>query len=150
ELVALPHYRDLTHPREVARSVPGTIRAMWRGLDRVDIVWAFGPHPFAIVLALLALLRRKRLVLGVRQDTLGYYRSRLPSRTWTPVLAGIRGLDAVYRLLARRHPTTAVGGEIAKRYGGEGPRVLDITVSLVQAADVAAEPVERRWDERVE
>jgi len=147
DLVALPHYRDLFHAGEVLRCAPGTVRAMWRGLDRVDVVWAFGPHPFAIVLALLALVRRKRLVLGVRQDTLGYYRSRLPSRAWTPVLAGIRAMDAVYRALAHRVPTTAVGGDIARRYGGE---VLDMAVSLVPEADVAAGSVERDWGGRVE
>jgi len=150
DLVALPHYPDLFHVGQVARSAPGTIRAMWRGLERVDVVWAFGPHPFAIALVLLAVLRRKRVVLGVRQDTLGYYRSRLPSRAWTPALAAVRGMDAVYRLLARRRPTTAVGEEIARHYGGGGPRVLDMTVSLVREAHVATEPGARHWQDRIE
>ena len=43
-----------------------TTAIFWRGLDRVDTIWAFGPHPFGVLLVCMALLRRKRVVLGVR------------------------------------------------------------------------------------
>src|SRR5439155_1588029 len=124
ELVELPHYRDLTHPGEVARSVPGTIRAMWRGLERVDVVWAFGPHPFAIVLALLALLRRKRLVLGVRQDTLGYYRNRAGSgsRGWGAARSKRRPRGVPARSASRRLSTFAATSRTAPSCSGSTAR----------------------------
>jgi glycosyltransferase involved in cell wall biosynthesis len=139
ELVGLPHYHDLKAVRAVARTSGGTARAMWRGLAQTDVVWVFGPHPFGYLLLALALLRRKRVVLGVRQETVAYARNRMPgARWWSARLLGVRALDAVHRLLARRLPATLVGPAIVEQYGGERPGVLDMTVSLVPAAVVAA------------
>lgn len=150
ELVELPYYEHLRRPAEVVGAAPRTIAAMWRGLGRVDRVWVFGPHPFALVLALLGLVRRKKVVLGVRQDTMAYFRPRLPNRSWAPVLLFVRALDASYRLLARRLRTTVVGAQVASHYGGPGPNVLQTTVSLVRAADVAPAPLERDWAGTIE
>jgi glycosyltransferase involved in cell wall biosynthesis len=94
----------------------------------------------------LAVLRRKRVVLGVRQDTPAYFRSRLPSGRWRPVLAGVRALDGLHRLFARRLPATVVGEAIATRYRSRHGRVLAMAPSLVSEADVVAEPPERDWE----
>ena len=45
ELVELPHYSSLRNFFEVVPTVAGTARAFWRGLDQVDTLWVFGPHP---------------------------------------------------------------------------------------------------------
>ena len=74
--VELPYYESLVAPGQVARALPGTLRAFWRGLGRVDAVWALGPHPLSFFLVVLARLRGKRVALGVRQDTVAYFRSR--------------------------------------------------------------------------
>jgi glycosyltransferase involved in cell wall biosynthesis len=92
------------------------------------------------------MLRGKRVVLGVRQDTIGYYRNRLPSLRWRPVLGGVWTMDSVYRLLARRVKTTVVGRRLARRYGGERGQVLSMNVSLVRAADVVPSPADRDWN----
>jgi glycosyltransferase involved in cell wall biosynthesis len=140
ELIGLPHYHDLKAVRAVARASGGTARAMWRGLAQTDTVWVFGPHPFGYLLLVLALLRGKRAVLGVRQETVAYARNRMPGVPWwSPRLLGVRVLDAVHRLLARWLPATLVGPAIVEQYGGERPGVLDMTVSLVPAAVVAAD-----------
>src|SRR5438270_10298776 len=68
EFVALPAYGRLTDMRQVLRSVPGTLAGMWRALDDADAVFSLGPYPHAIALVLLALARRRRVVLGVRQN----------------------------------------------------------------------------------
>src|SRR5437764_11128817 len=65
EFVPLPHYERLTQIGSVARTAPTMLKRMWRALDDADAVWSLGPHPPALALALLALLRRRRLVLGV-------------------------------------------------------------------------------------
>jgi glycosyltransferase involved in cell wall biosynthesis len=144
-VVDLPDYGNLRRLPAVARASVRTSTAFWRGLDDVDTVWAFGPHPFELLLVLLATMRRRRVVLGVRQDTPAYFRSRLPSPRWKPVLAGIRALDGLNRLLARRLPATVVGEAAAVRYAGGRGRVLAMTPSLVAAADVVTEPAERDW-----
>lgn len=146
ELVELPHYTSLLHVGEVVRALPGTVRAMWRGLDRVGTVWVIGPNPYDPLLIALALLRRRHVALGVRQDTVAYYRARVPSRRWWPAVAAMQVVDRTYRLLARRLPTVVVGEEIARGYGSGLPSVLPITVSLVRAADVAAEVPSRAWE----
>ena len=136
-LVRLPHYANLRRIREVARATLGTVKGFWRGLEQVDIVWVFGPHPFAFLMATLASARGKHVVFGVRQDTRAYFRARLPSARWAPVLLCVDAMDGFTRLLSRRVKTTIVGRGLAHRYGNT-KRLLPMTVSLVRAADVRA------------
>src|SRR5690349_5751186 len=93
DFVALPYYATLTQLGAVAGAASGTVRASWRGLERVDTIWVFGPHPFSLMFAALARMRGKAVVLGVRQDTLAYFRARLPSRRWAPAMLPIHALD---------------------------------------------------------
>jgi glycosyltransferase involved in cell wall biosynthesis len=138
ELAPLPHYANLADLRAVVRATFGTVRGMWRGLSRVDTVWVLGPHPFALILIVLAALRRRRIVLGVRQNTLGYYRARLPSPRWGPVLLAVHAMDSAYRALSRLIPTTVVGEEIAAHYGGQRPSLLTMTATLVPMREVGS------------
>ena len=43
-------------------------------------MWVLGPYPHSVALALITIVRRRRLVLGVRQDMPVYVRSRRPDR----------------------------------------------------------------------
>jgi glycosyltransferase involved in cell wall biosynthesis len=147
-LAELPHYSNLADVREVLRSAIGTVRGMWRGLSRVDTVWIFGPHPFALLLVALATLRRRRIVLGVRQDTVAYHRARLPSGRWSPLLIPVLVMDRAYRTLSRFFPATAVGPEVARRYGLPRSSLLTMTASLVRASDIGM-PAKRDWSGRV-
>ena len=147
EVVELPDYGSLRRLGRVALAGWQTGRAFWRGLSRVDVVWAFGPHPFQLLLVVLARLRRRRVVVGVRQDTPEYFRARLPSARWRPILAPVVAMDAFHRLLARRVPSTVVGTANASRYGRG--RVLAMSPSLVRSADVVAVPPERDWDNEI-
>jgi glycosyltransferase involved in cell wall biosynthesis len=148
ELAELPHYSKLSLIREVVRASLGTFTGMWRGLRRVDKVWVLGPHPFSLILIALAIIQRKSLVLGVRQNTLAYYRARLPSNAWRPILGGIWLIDVAYRLLARVIPTTVVGREIARHYSA-GHSVLTMTASLVRAEEIADAPPIRTWENQI-
>jgi glycosyltransferase involved in cell wall biosynthesis len=148
-LVELPYYESLIHVRELARALPGAVRRCWRGLEQVDVVWVLGPHPFSFLVLALALLRRKRVVLGVRQDTVSYYRSRLRSAGWLAALPLVWLMDRLFRLLSRRLPTTVVGAELAGRYGGNAP-VLPMVVSLIHAADVPPAPPPRDFGGELE
>lgn len=144
DLVELPYYRSLFEFREFARASPATIWRFWRALRRLDAVWVFGPHPFALVLVMLAAIKKKRVILGVRQDTVAYYRGRLPSRRWNPLLLLAYLLDASYRAFASSMRATVVGPEIARRYGNRAS-VLPMTVSVVRALDVVDTPPARDW-----
>lgn len=141
--VRLPFYESIFDAGALVRAVPGTVRGFWRGLAQVDAVWVLGPHPFAFLLIPLALIRGKRIVLGVRQDSMAYYRSRLRSARWKPVLGLAKALDAGFRLLSRRMPTTVVGSDLARRYADGQAPVLTVTVTLIRAADVVERPRER-------
>jgi glycosyltransferase involved in cell wall biosynthesis len=133
ELVPLPYYSDLKRIREVVRAAAGTAVAMWRGLARTDAVWVFGPHPFGFLLTVLAWVRRKQAVLGVRQDAVEYARHRLgASERWSLPLSAARAMDFFHRLLARRFPVTVVGDGIARQYHGAA-MMLTMTPSLVPA-----------------
>lgn len=148
EFVALPHYARLTDARQVLRSVPLTLVRMWRSLDDADTVFSLGPYPHAIALALIALIRRRRLVLGVRQDFPAYVRHRHLGNRLLHLAAW--ALEAVWRALALVTPVVAVGPDIARRYR-RSPRVLDATISLVSEADVRAglEAAGRSYDGEV-
>jgi glycosyltransferase involved in cell wall biosynthesis len=141
----LPYYTQLFQLGRVAAATPGTIAAFWRGLARMDCVWVFGPHPFGLVLVVLAALRRKPVVLGVRQNTAAYFEARLPSWRWAPVLFPLRVVDAAFRLLARRLRTVVAGPDIASRYGGERPGLLVMADSLVSERDLARRPPRQDW-----
>lgn len=150
ELLSLPYYPSLAHLGRLALAAPATVSRMWRGLERVDTVWIFGPHPLALAFALMAAVRGRRVVLGVRQDTMRYFRSRLRARWTAPVLAPVWLTDRAFRLLARRMPTTVVGRSLEHDYGGPRPELLAMTVSLMRAGDVVAEPPSRDWSGRIE
>ena len=145
KLARLPYYDSLRDFRGMARVAGGTIRGLVHGLAGVDVVWVLGPHPYGFALIALALIRGKRVVLGVRQDTVNYYRARLPSRRSRPLLVGVWTMDGLYRLLARYLRTTVVGQRQARRYGGRRGRVLAMNVSLVRAADVVSSPAAQDW-----
>jgi glycosyltransferase involved in cell wall biosynthesis len=150
-LVRLPFYSDVKRTREVIRAAAGTARAMWRGLSRTDVVWVFGPHPFGFALIVLALLRRRRVVLGVRQDTVEYARNRMTrSGRWSPRLLAVEALDLAHRLLARWLPVTVVGSEIAKSYREDPAATLVMTPSLVPASAVGSRSVARTRDRPIE
>jgi glycosyltransferase involved in cell wall biosynthesis len=136
EFVGLPYYRSLAHPGEVARSLVGSMRRFWRLLDDVDTVWLLGPYAHAIVFAALALLRRRRVVLGVRQDLPRYVRSRRPEQRWMHVAADV--LEGVFRALARKLPVVVVGPDLARRYA-RSPRMLELTVSLIAAEQIVSD-----------
>lgn len=133
--VALPHYASAADPAGVARALAGAVRAFWSVLGRVDAVWVNGPGPMALLLAALALVRRRRLIIGVRQNTLEYARTRYPGRR-APRLA-FRALEEVWRALARIVPVTAVGPELAGLYR-HAPRRHELSVSFVAESDIAA------------
>jgi glycosyltransferase involved in cell wall biosynthesis len=136
EVAALPHYASLKDTAGIVGSLPATLRAIWGALGRVDAVWVIGPVPISIAVAVLGLARRKRVVLGVRRDLPRYVRHRLGGRWWAPVLGAAYVLEALFRLLARRVPTVAVGADLAQLYSGGTAPVLELTVSLVSEADV--------------
>ena len=149
-LERLPDYESLLRLRRVLGASVGTLSRFWTSLDRLDTVLVFGPHPFAFAFAVLALARRRHVVLGVRQDTISYFRARLPSRRWVPTLAVVHAIDLAFRVLARRVPTLVAGTEIAGRYGGESGRVLVMSDSVVRSGDVALAAEKRDTDGPIE
>lgn len=145
-IVTLPPYESLRQLGQVFGATAGTVRQFWRGLSQVDAVWVFGPHPFSFVLAAFGVLRRKGVVLGVRQDTTAYFRERMPNQRWRPALLAAYGLDLGFRALSRFVQTTTVGDELARHYGGRRATLLPISVALVDDDDVVDSPLERDWD----
>jgi glycosyltransferase involved in cell wall biosynthesis len=138
EVAPLPHYASLKDTTGILSTLPATLRAIWGALGRVDAVWVIGPVPTSIPVAVLGLARKKRLVLGVRRNLPLYVRHRLGGRRWAPVLGAAYVLEALFRLLARKIPTVAVGADLTRLYSGGRAPVLELTVSLVSEADVHA------------
>ena len=83
----------------------------------------------------MAWARGKKVVLGVRQDTPEYVRNRHPGRKSLHRVA--RLMDGGYRFLGRFCSVIAVGPAVAANYG-KSKRLLQISVSLVDEADVVA------------
>ncbi len=123
----LPHYARLSRPWTAVGAMARSVRRFWRLLDEVDAVWLLGPHPLAMAFAVAARLRRKRVVLGVRQDFPSHMRTRHPRRY--DIRGAAQVMEAIWRGLGRLCPMVAVGPDLARRYrGGE---VLPIVISLV-------------------
>jgi glycosyltransferase involved in cell wall biosynthesis len=150
ELVELPNYSSLRNFFEVLPTVVGTARAFWRGLDRVDTLWIFGPHPYAALLAVMAALRRRAVVLGVRQHSVRLYESRVSGWRRLPSLAAVHALDGFFRLLARRMKVTVQGAELAEHYAAGRNAVLLMTESIVRSDELATTVPPRDWSGSLE
>jgi glycosyltransferase involved in cell wall biosynthesis len=134
ELVPLPNYPSLSHTIPALRGMLGSLRPFWRALDELDCVWILGPHPLAFAFALIARMRGRAVVLGVRQDSVEYMRNRHPTARLKIGLA--RLMDAGFRALARRWPVVVVGPGIAETYA-KARRLLRISVSLIERKRIA-------------
>jgi glycosyltransferase involved in cell wall biosynthesis len=151
DLVPLPHYPHLRDLRAVARSAVGTLRALWRGVERIDVLWAFGPHPFTLAAALIAIARGKEVVLGVRQHSVRLYAVRVHGWKRPPAVGAMWLLDSAFRLLSRHALVSVQGEELGERYARAGARgVLTMTESVVRARDVAADVPARDWSGTIE
>lgn len=146
--VPLPHYESLVHPGAVLASLLRSLRTMWRALDEVDVAWVLGPYPHAVALVVIALTRRRPVVLGVRQDWPRYVRMRRPGRLWLHRSAD--ALEWIWRTLARWLPVVAVGPDLASKYRCS-PATLDLTVSVVpqMALEAAASGAARDYAEEL-
>lgn len=142
DLVPLPNYPSLTHTRQAIRGMLGSLRPFWRALDDLDCVWILGPHPLAFAFALMARLRGRTVILGVRQQSVAYIRSRHPDSRIRLALA--RVMETSFRALARRWPAVVVGPALAGTYA-RGRAVLEISVSLIREADIGAGPAPRSY-----
>lgn len=135
DFVPLRNYESLAKPLGASIAMAGSLRQAWRALQAVDGIWVLGPHPLGFLLIVLAGIRGRAVILGVRQDTRAYMRSRHPGRRWL-MLAGWLS-DAAWRTLARALPVVAVGPALADQYG-HSRRVHELTVSLVPRRRVAS------------
>lgn len=134
DFVALPHYPSLSHLGPAIRGMLGSLRPFWRALAELDCVWILGPHPLAFPFALMARLRGRRVILGVRQDSVAYVRSRHPGSRLRIALA--RAMDRGFRILARRWPTIVVGPALARQYA-RSRSLLDVSISLIRSSDIS-------------
>jgi glycosyltransferase involved in cell wall biosynthesis len=147
EFVPLPWYESLANPLAAAHGLAASIGVFWRVLDEVDTVWLLGPHPLCFPFAALAMLRGRRVALGVRQDLPTYARTRHPDRGSMHWLAD--ALEGGFRLLSRVCRTVVVGPDLAFNYR-HARRLLQINVSLIRAADLPDQPPERDYSGRLE
>ncbi len=146
EFVPLPYYRSLSEPLPVLKGLAGSIRQYWKALDNTDCVWLLGPHPIAFLFAAIAWLRRRKVVLGVRQDLPEYVRNRHPGRKMLRLSALV--LEWAFRALGHFCAVVAVGPTLAQHYR-HSRRLLQLTVSLVDESDIVA-PESKRLDYRGE
>lgn len=142
EFEPLPYYASGADFGAVLRGLPAALRRFWRVLDRVDVVWILGPNPpQAIAFVLLAVARRRRVVLGVRQQLPALVRRRHPRRPVVWLAAST--LDRVFMLLARRLPVVVVGPDLARRYR-RSRAVHTSLVSLLEERDILGGADDRR------
>jgi glycosyltransferase involved in cell wall biosynthesis len=141
----LPHYASGAHIGGVMRAMPVGVKRFWRLLDDVDVVWVLGPNPpQALVFALLTKLRRRRLVLGVRQRLPRLIRHRHPRKPhlWLAALL----LEAAFRLISRFVPVAVVGPDLAHRYR-TASELHVVYVSLLREEQIlAAEDARRDYE----
>ncbi len=131
--VGLPYYESLVRPLPALRAMTLSVARFWRALDGVDAVWLLGPHPLSLVFAAAAAVRRRRVMLGVREDLPVYVANRHPGRR--SLLLSAKLLELAYRALALACPTVVVGPDLLRRYR-HAPRSLEMAVSLVDDEDI--------------
>jgi glycosyltransferase involved in cell wall biosynthesis len=135
DFVALPFYRSLAEPLKALPAMARSLGRLWRALDDVDAIWVIGPHLLVFPIAAIALVRRRQLLLGVRQEYVEYVRNRHPERRAWHLFA--RLLEGSFQLLARFCPVIVVGPRLAEIYR-RAPRLLEISVSLVDRSEIVS------------
>ena len=145
EFMPLPFYETLANPFKASVGMIRSLGTLWRALENVDAIWLLGPHALALPIALMSLLRRRRLILGVRQEYVQYVRSRHPRRPGLHFIALI--LDSIFRLLARLCPVIVVGPRLAESYG-HASNLLQTNVSLITDDDIV--PIDQALARRPE
>ena len=143
EFVGLPHYDSLAAPIKVIPGVAAALRTFWRSLDEADGAWLMGPHPLSVLFALLTLARRRRLVLGVRQEFPAYARRRHPQRRAVHFAADV--LEGCWRLLGRFSSVIVVGPELKRQYR-RSRRLHELHVSMMRSSQVVGPELERSRD----
>ncbi len=134
EFAALPFYASLNHPWTAAVAMGRSINRFWKVLSGVDRVWLLGPHPLSLVFAVLAIVRRRKVILGVRQDLPQYIGYRYPGSRLRAFVAST--LEVAYRTLARLcNGVIVVGPALSSGYR-HSKRLLEIAVSLVDEGDL--------------
>jgi glycosyltransferase involved in cell wall biosynthesis len=146
---ALPGYGSLSDARAVLAAIVGSVRVFDRALRNGDAALLFGPHPLSLAFAALALVRRRPVILGVRQELRRYARSRHPGRRGMHLAAD--ALEWSWRTLARRLPTVVVGPELGRQYG-RSRNLLVLHVSLIRESEIAGAGLEqsRAWHGELE
>ena len=142
----LPHYDSGADLRAVLAALPISLWRFWHALSELDVVWIMGPTPpQSILFAFLARLRRRRVVLGVRQNLPELIRHRRAGRPG--VIAAAELLEWVWRSLARTLPVTVVGPELAEHYRS-ARSICTIYVSLLRDSDLLPASADSRdYDE---
>jgi glycosyltransferase involved in cell wall biosynthesis len=141
--VGLPHYDSLAEPRHMLKGALGALRTFWRSLDDADGAWIMGPHPLGLAFALITLARRRRLVLGVRQEFPAYARRRHPGRRSIHLVADL--LEVCWRFLGRCGGVVVVGPELRRQYR-HSRRLYELHVSMMRAADIVGPELQRDRD----
>ncbi len=136
DVVGLPSYSNLKEPLGVAKAAGASVRRFWKVLDHVDAVWLHGPHPLAILFSLVAIVRRRHLVLGVRQNLPAHQRARHPG--CHAIYGAAVTLEALWRIIAWRRPTVAVGPDLAQKYRHARP-VVDAVISLTTESEIVSQ-----------
>ena len=145
EYVPLPHYESAAQIASVIRTIPAGISRFWRLLDGVDVVWILGPNPpQALLFAVLAKARRRRLVLGVRQNLPELIRHRHRDKPLVRFAAG--ALETAFRLLARTTPVVVVGPDLARRYRSAAALHVAYVALLTEDDILTAEDDRRAYD----
>jgi glycosyltransferase involved in cell wall biosynthesis len=134
--VALPHYESLSNLRAALTPLLSSLRRFWDTVGDADTVWLFGPYLLSQLFTVLALIRGRRVVLGVRQDFPTYVRRRRPTLRWMHLAANI--LERGWRIWAKWLPTVVVGPQLADNYR-HSRSLLQITVSLIRREDIVDE-----------
>jgi glycosyltransferase involved in cell wall biosynthesis len=142
ELEPLPYYASGADMVAVMRALPAAMRRFWHVLADVDVVWVLGPNPpHAIAFTLLALLRRRRVVLGVRQELPEVVRHRHRGRPSVWVAAWT--LEWLFRLLALVLGVVVVGPELGRVYR-RSRAVHEMLISLVAESNISSPAEDRR------
>lgn len=140
---ALPDYESLARPSDLVRGGIDAVKVFWDRLDDADGAWLMGPHPLALVFAVLTVARRRRLVLGVRQEFRAYTRMRHPDNRMIQLAGDL--LEGAWRAIGLTCGVVVVGAELARQYR-RSRRLFELNVSMVREADLVPAEVEAARD----
>lgn len=140
DFTELPYYPSALAPHHLLVSFVRGVRTTWAAVGASDAVLLGVPNPWSLLLWVISRLRRRPVILLVRQNLAARVRLRLSGLKGTFAVAAVNAIERAFMRIARTTLTFTVGEDMRRRYARPGAPVYSVLTSLLDGEALARTP----------